>query len=265
MVKRNAETDTAQRVAVVTGGSSGIGEAIARRLAGRGWQCVLLARGLERLETVAGSIGAEAEQCDVADRGQVDRVAAQVLERHPRIHLLVNNAGIPGGGGFVDLDVERIELVTRVNYLGSVWALRAFLPGLERAVPSDVVTIASVAGTISVGASGPYSAAKHAQLAFSRSVAVELAPRGIRVHSIAPGWVDTDRFPDHTLGRVLPDWVVIDPDRVAKAVLRALDRNRREVFVPAWYRPVPVLHALAPGLAARLLSFARERRMRTRR
>jgi uncharacterized protein len=192
----------------------------------------------------------------------VQRVAETVTARHPRVHLLVNNAGIPGGGGFLELDDERIELVTRVNYLGSVWALRAFLPALERAAPSDVVTIASVAGTIAVGASGPYTAAKHAQLAFSRTIAVELAPRGVRVHSIAPGWVETDRFPDHTLGRAPPRWLVSKPDRVAKAVVRALDRNRGEVYVPAWYRPVPVVHALAPGLFVRLFSTLRERRIR---
>jgi short-subunit dehydrogenase len=223
---------------------------------------VLLARGVERLRAVAESVGGEAEACDVADREQVLRVAARVLARHERIDLLVNNAGIPGGGGFLTLDDARIELVTWINYLGSVWALRAFLPGLERAAPSDVVTIASVAGTISVGASGPYAAAKHAQLAFSRSVAVELAPRGIRVHSIAPGWVETDRFPDQNIVRRLPSWAVSDADRVARAVLRALDRNRREVYVPAWYRPVPVVQALAPGLLTRLFSAVQRRRMR---
>jgi NAD(P)-dependent dehydrogenase (short-subunit alcohol dehydrogenase family) len=214
------------------------------------------------LRAVADGLGAEPEQCDVADRQQVGQVAARVLERHDRIGLLVNNAGIPGGGGFLDLDDERIERVTRINYLGSVWALRAFLPGLERAAPSDVVTIASVAGTIAVGASGPYTAAKHAQLAFSRTVAVELAPRGIRVHSIAPGWVETDRFPDPSIARALPAWAVGDADRVARAVLRALDRNRREVFVPAWYRPAPLLQALAPTLTTRLFSALRMRRMR---
>jgi NAD(P)-dependent dehydrogenase (short-subunit alcohol dehydrogenase family) len=253
-----------QDVAVITGGSSGIGAAIARRLADRGWRCVLLARGQERLETVAAEIGAEAEPCDVGDRQQVEAVARRVGERHPAVRLLVNNAGIPGGGGFLDVGADRVEQVTRTNYLGSVWSLLAFLPLLERSAPSDVVTMASVAATIAVGASGPYTAAKHAQLAFSRSVAAELAPRGIRVHSIAPGWVETDRFPDSNLGIDLPDWIVIQPERVADAVLRALDRNRREVFVPAWYRPVPVLQALAPGLLARGFVWLRSRRGRRR-
>jgi uncharacterized protein len=136
--------------------------------------------------------------------------------------------------------------VTRTNYLGSVWSLRAFLPLLERGAPSDVVNIASVAGTVAIGASGPYAAAKHAQLAFSRSLMVELAPRRIRVHSILPGWVETDRFPDHTLRRRLPRFLVMQPDRVADAVVDALEHNRREVFVPQLYRVAAAAHAVAP-------------------
>ncbi len=173
-------------VAVITGGSSGIGAATARALHGRGWRCVLLARGRERLETVAAEIGGEAEVCDVADRTSVDDAAARVAERHEAIGLLVLNSGIPGGGGFLELPPERIELVTGVNFLGSVWGLRAFLPLLEAGAPSDVVVVASVAGTAVPLTSGPYSASKHAQLAFARSVGYELAPRGIRMHAVNP-------------------------------------------------------------------------------
>jgi short-subunit dehydrogenase len=168
------------------------------------------------------------------------------------VNLLVNSAGIPGGGGFLAVSPERIEEVTRTNYLGSVWCLRALLPLLERAAPSDVVNIASVAGTIAIGTSGPYTAAKHAQLAFSRNVTVELAPRRIRVHSILPGWVETDRFPDHTLQRQLPGFLVMQPDRVADAVARALDHNRREVFIPGFFRLAAAAHAVAPATLGRL-------------
>ena len=122
------------------------------------------ARREELLRKLAEEVGGEYEVCDVADRDAVDRTAAAVLERHPQIKLLVNNAGIPGRTGFVDSDPERIELVTRVNYLGGVWCLRAFLPGLLAAAPSDVVNVASVAGTVTAGTSGPYSASKHAQV-----------------------------------------------------------------------------------------------------
>jgi len=122
-----------QRIAVITGGSSGIGAAIARRLTERGWQCVLLARTEERLRGVAEEIGAEWKVCDVGDRAAVERVATEIRGRHPAIHLLVCNAGIPGRTGFLTAEPERIEDVMRVNYLGALWCVRAFLPALEGA------------------------------------------------------------------------------------------------------------------------------------
>ena len=241
-----------RQVAVVTGGSSGIGAAIARTLAGRGWQLVLLARGEERLAEVAGELGAEQEVCDVADRAEVERVAAAVRERHPSIRLLVNNAGIPGGGGFLDLEPDQIEKLVRTNYLGSVWCLRAFLPALEAGAPADLVNIASVAGTIAAGHSGPYSASKHAQLAFSRSVGVELAGSGITVHTVIPGFIDTPGFPNRARFRSrLLQGLVADPELVADQVVRGIERNRLEQFVPRWYRPAAIVQAAAPGLLAR--------------
>jgi uncharacterized protein len=256
---RETSTD-ARQVAVVTGGSGGIGEAISRRLVGRGWLCVLLARRRERLEALADELGVEFEVCDVADREQVERAAAAVTERHFAIKLLVNNAGIPGRRSFLELEPERIEHVLRVNYLGSVWALRAFVPALERGSPSDVVNIVSAAGTIAFPPSGPYSASKHAQLAFSRATAAELRKRGIRVHTVNPGFVETEGFPQRTVLRnPFLRRGVIGPDRVAEHVLSALERDRIETYVPSWYRLPAILQALAPGLLARVLGRAKVR------
>jgi NAD(P)-dependent dehydrogenase (short-subunit alcohol dehydrogenase family) len=241
------------RVAVVTGGSSGIGAATARLLASRGWRCVLLARGAERLERVAEEIGAEAEACDVSDRAQVEAAAARVADRHPAVHLLVANAGIPGGGGYLDLPPERIEQVITTNYLGSIWTLRAFVPLLEAGAPSDVVNVASVAGVYaSGGSSGPYAASKHAQLAFSRGVAAELAPRGIRVHSVSPGPVWTEGFPQNRFQGTRFERFVLEPERVAEAILRAVDRGKPESFVFGAFRVAGVLQAAFPGTLARL-------------
>jgi uncharacterized protein len=247
------------KVAVVTGGSSGIGAATARLLTARGWRCILLARGAERLGRLAGQIGAEPEVCDVSDRQQVEAAAARVAERHPAVHLLVSNAGIPGGGRFLDLPPERIEEVIATNYLGSVWALRAFLPLLEAGAPSDVVNVASIAGVYSVGgSSGPYAASKHAQLAFSRGVAAELAPRGIRVHAVNPGPVRTDGFPQNRLKGTRLDRFVLPPERVAAAILRAVERGKPESYVFGAYRVAGVLQAAFPGTLVRF--YTRRRR-----
>ncbi len=246
-----------EQIAVVTGGSSGIGAALARALGERGWHCVLLARREEPLQKLAEEVAGEYEVCDVGDRAAVERTAAAVLARHPEIKLLVNNAGIPGRTGFVDSDPERIELVTRVNYLGSVWCLNAFLPGLLAAVPSDVVNIASVAGTVTAGTSGPYSASKHAQVSFSRAVTAELHPRGVRVHTVMPGFVETEGFPQRSVFPRFMHKVIAEPEDVAKAVLHALDTDKREIYVPWYYRFATLSQALFPGSVARTAASGR--------
>jgi short-subunit dehydrogenase len=247
-------------VAVVTGGSSGIGAATARTLAARGWQCVLVARGAERLEAVAAELGAQAEVCDVSDRAQVDDLAARIGERHTGIGLLVNNAGFTGRRGFLELVPGEVESIVDTVYLGSVWCVRALLPLLEAGRPSHVVNVASVAGMFAHGSSGPYAAAKHAQLAFSRSIRAELAPRGVRVHTVNPGPVETPGFPQrHLLSRRLGSRLVLQPEQIAEAIVRAVERDRAEVVVPRYLRVAGAVQALAPGTLARLSTRVRGR------
>lgn len=248
---------TTPRVAVVTGASSGIGEATARELSREGWHCVLLARRADRLERIGGEIGAEWEACNVRDRAQVDEVAERVLARHSAIALLVNNAGVPGRGTFVSTSPETVERVIETNYLGGVWCTRAFMPGLRAAAAdgAHVVNVVSVAGTIAFAPAGPYAAAKHAQLAFSRSLAATLRSDGIQVHTILPGFVETEGFtPRSNLRSRLMRRFVIDADDVARAIVKAIERGRQEMTVPWFpYRPVSIFQALFPGVLARLV------------
>jgi short-subunit dehydrogenase len=238
------------RIAVVTGASSGIGAEIARLLARRGWRCVLLARREDRLRALADEIGGEYEVCDITDREAVERVAARILERHSSVHLLVNNAGIPARTNFLDGDPEA---VMRTNYLGGIWCLRAFLPGLEAAAPSHVVNVVSIAGAVAFPPSGPYSASKHAQLAFSRATAAQLRGRGIRVHTVKPGFVETEGFPQKWLPRPLRR-LVIGPEKIADHVVTSVERGRGETTVPRYYAVASVVQALFPNLLARVLA-----------
>jgi NAD(P)-dependent dehydrogenase (short-subunit alcohol dehydrogenase family) len=228
------------RIAVVTGASSGIGAATCCALRAGGWRVV----GLSRSRAPDAD---EHETCDVTDREDVDAVAARILERHPRLSVLVNNAGIPARTGFLAADPERIEAVIRTNYLGSVWCLRAFLPGLEPG--SHLVNVVSVAGTV---ADGPYSASKHAQLAFSRAVAVELGRRGIAVHTVNPGYVETPGFPQRARFGFLMRRTIVDAPFVAGRILAAIEQDKREIFVPRWYRPAAWIQAILPGTVAKL-------------
>jgi short-subunit dehydrogenase len=244
------------RVAVVTGASSGIGEATARELARRGWLCVLLARRADRLEPLAAEIGGEWEVCDVRDRAQVDEVAARVLERHSAVALLVNNAGVPGRGSFVSTSPETVERVLETNYYGGVWCSRAFLPGLRAAAPgAHIVNVVSIAGTIAFAPAGPYAASKHAQLAFSRSLAATLRAEGIQVHTLLPGFVETEGFqPRTTLRSSLMRRFVIDSEDVAGAILEAVEKGKREITIPWFpYRFASMFQALFPGMIGRLV------------
>ena len=138
----------------------------------------------------------------------------------------------------------------RTNYLGAVWCVRALQAGLQRG--SHVVNVVSVAGTVALAQGGPYAASKHAQLAFSRSLAGLLAPRGVQVHTVLPGFVETEGFPQRA---ALPSRffrrAVIEPELVAKRLVDAVESGKRELFVPRWYRAFAVAQALAPGLVAR--------------
>jgi short-subunit dehydrogenase len=241
---------------VVTGASSGIGEATARELARRGWHCVLLARREDRLRHIASEIGGEWELCDVANRERVHEVAAGILERHPVVGLLVNNAGMPARGSFLEIDPDLIEQVIDVNYLGGVWCLRAFLPGLQsgaRSGGAHVVNLVSVAGTVAFAPAGAYAAAKHAQLAFSRSTAALLRGSGIRVLTVMPGFVETEGFPQHSvLSSRLMRRFVIEPNEVAAKIVDAVESGKREITVPWFpYRLISIAQALVPGIFSR--------------
>lgn len=247
---------------MVTGASSGIGESVARALSARGWRCVLVARREERLRHLAEELGGELEVCDVGDRAAVEAMAARVLERHPRVELLVNNAGMAERDTFVDADLDLVERVLYVNYLGSVWCTRALLPGLRAAAPprrrragrAHVVNVVSIAGAIAFARSGPYVASKHAQLAFSRCLRPTLGRSGIAVHTILPGFVETEGFPQRDLlARRRSRWLVVEPARVAAAVVRAVEDGRAEMTVPWFpYWIAIVAHGVAPGLVRKV-------------
>jgi short-subunit dehydrogenase len=174
------------------------------------------------------------------------------------VALLVNNAGVPGRGTFVSTSPETVERVVETNYLGGVWCTRAFMPGLRSAAAAGdahVVNVVSVAGTIAFAPAGPYAAAKHAQLAFSRSLAATLRSEGIQVHTLLPGFVETEGFtPRSNLRSGLMRRFVLDSDDVARAIVKMIEKGRNEMTVPWFpYRPVSIFQTLFPGVLARLV------------
>lgn len=200
------------RTAVVTGASSGIGAATARRLAEDGFAVVVAARREDRLAALAAEIGARPVRLDVTDQASVDALAAALDD----CELLVNNAG-----GAVGLDPVAAadpagwQQMFDVNVLGTLRVTKALLPLLRAGAGGTVVTITSTAASVNYEGGGGYSAAKHAEHALTETLRLELSGVPVRVIEIAPGMVRTDEFTLNRLGG--------DRDRAA-ALYEGVDR-----------------------------------------
>lgn len=180
---------TTRGTAVVTGASSGIGAACAARLAGAGWDVVVGARRVDRLEAVAAEVGARALPLDVTDPTSVAAFAAQV----EGCRLLVNNAG--GAIGLepvAEADLEAWQAMYDSNVLGAVRVTQALLPQLVGSGAGHVVTIGSIAGLEAYPGGGGYNAAKHAVRAVMEVLRMELLGQPVRVTEIDPGMVETE-------------------------------------------------------------------------
>jgi NADP-dependent 3-hydroxy acid dehydrogenase YdfG len=185
------------RIAVVTGASSGIGAATAQRLAAEGFQVVLGARRMERLEPLAASIGARALPLDVTDPASVAAFAGAL----DRVDVLVNNAGGAFDAAAVaDADLDSWARTYEVNVLGTVRLTKAMLPLLRASGAGDVLFISSTAALVSYEGGASYTAAKHGVHTLAETLRLELNGEPVRVMEIAPGMVRTEEFSLNRLG-----------------------------------------------------------------
>jgi NAD(P)-dependent dehydrogenase (short-subunit alcohol dehydrogenase family) len=176
--------------ALITGGSSGIGLAIARMLRDEGYALTLAARKLDRLETAAAALDAASLAVDVRDEESCTRLVATHLERHGGLDVLVNCAGVGIAGRLGDMPTKHFDLQQSVNLRGAFLVTREALPALREA-RGYVVNLASIAGTLATPGLGAYGAAKAALIALTRSLDREEAGNGVRVTAVCPGFVDT--------------------------------------------------------------------------
>ena len=237
-------------VVVVTGASSGIGEATAVAFAKRGARVALAARRTERLESLADRIEraggrALALPCDVTDPRDLGTLRAVVEEALGPVDILVNNAGIPGGGEFADLDETQIRRVVDVNLMGVLYGTHVFLPSMLARGRGHIVNIASLAGRFATPGASVYTATKHAVIAFSEAVNYETEPRSVLVTAVNPGFVATEGFPANGI----PSRLVMPAERVAETVVRVIrDEIAPECSVPRWASPFQAFRVLTPPL-----------------
>jgi short-subunit dehydrogenase len=246
--------DFQDRIALITGSSSGIGRCLALDLAARGAIVVGCGRSLERLEELAtelhrSSPASTVIECDVAQLDQVRAMVTNVLSEFGKIDILINNAGAGMRRPFVETPIGVIEEIIRINYLGTVYCTHEALPSMIARRSGHIVNISSVAGKIGTLNVAGYCASKFAINGLSESLYHELTPLGIHVSVVCPGPVRTDfnkSFADTPPKS--PAWLVVSPEFVSAAVIRAIEKNRFEVVLPRWLALMCWLKRMTPNL-----------------
>jgi 3-oxoacyl-[acyl-carrier protein] reductase len=188
---------TDKRVAIVTGGSRGIGEAIARQLATDGLHVVALARNADKLSSLVTAIKdsggtAESAVCDIADAKALAETVDGVAERHGRLDVLVNNAGITKDGLFLRMDDADFDEVINTNLKSAFVAMRAAARYIMRSKSGRIINIGSVSGVVGNAGQANYAASKAGLIGLSKTIAKELAGKGVTCNVVAPGFITTD-------------------------------------------------------------------------
>ncbi len=249
------------KVVFITGASSGIGAALAREFARQGADVALAARRTDRLSQVAADVERAGRRalvmaCDVTRDGDVERTVAETLERLGRIDVVVANAGFGVMGAFEVLDLEAYRRQFETNVFGLLRTLRAGLDAVKR-TRGTLVIMGSVSGYVGFPDSSAYAMSKFAVRALAESLRFELAPAGVAVVLISPGFVASEihqvdnRGIRHPEARPLaPAWLVMKTDRAARQMVRAIARRRREQVITGLGKLVVFLKRHVPALLA---------------
>jgi uncharacterized protein len=247
------------RVIVVTGASSGIGEATARRLAREpGASLVLVGRREQRLSSLADSLGRESTSwvaVDLVDEQAPARIRDHVAQRHGRLDLLVNNAGAAWRAHFADGGYDNVRRTMLINFDAQVRLTEALLSLLRASAPSAIVNVSSTAGRVGRAGAGAYSASKFALAGWSDALFAEERAHGVHVGLVLPGFISTEGFPQSELtAKPWTRWAVSTPERAAEAIYQAGIGRRPERYVPRPYALAAALRVVAPALVRRVLS-----------
>jgi short-subunit dehydrogenase len=243
-------------VVAITGASSGIGEAAARRLAREpDARLVLVARREDRLRRLADELGgATVVAVDLVDPGSAARVREAIEREHGQLDLLVNNAGAAWRATFEEGGSENVERHMKLNFDAQVRLTEELLPLLRQSARSAarrvaVVNIASTAARVSRPRTGAYSASKAALALWSDALHAEERPHGVHVGLVLPGFVATEGFPATELrSSLLTRWIVSEPGPVAEAIVAAGPGGKAERYVPRAYWLAAALRILAPAV-----------------
>jgi short-subunit dehydrogenase len=244
------------KVAVITGASMGIGEAIARLFLEEGAKAVLCSRDLARTKAAEQRIGAGtntlAVACDVSKRDQVDALVKTVMGKFGRIDIFVNNAGFGLNDAVADMDMGELKRMFDTNLFGAIECMQAVIPVMRRQGGGDIVNISSVSGHISTPYMSGYAATKHAMNAVGKAARMELLRHNINVLTVCPGYITTDFVKNMVKGKHAErlgssNKYAVGPEVVAQATLNGLLKRKREIVVPRIYQMFITMYHTLPG------------------
>ncbi len=246
------------RVALITGASSGMGRLLALRMAQKGADIALVARRRSELDEVAKEIRALGRRAlvlpgDVAERAEVFAGASAVLDEFGHVDILVNNAGYGHHRTFLEWDLDDMERMMRVNFFGTLYWTKALLPQMVEARSGWIVVMASVAGKLGVPEESAYAASKFAQVGLAEALSYEVEDLGVHVMTVCPGAINTPFFDEEALRRMpkVAKRLMIEPEVVVDAVINGLAKSKREITVPRLIKSGYIVRTLAPGLMHR--------------
>jgi short-subunit dehydrogenase len=254
------------RVAVVTGGSSGIGQAIALELASCGCKLAVVGTSRPRIDATLALLSAGADGrgyvCDVSDRAAVSALAEAVEQDFGQVHIIVNNAGVTSSAPFTEFDMKLFDRIVQVNFFGVVNCCHAFLPKLQALGRGHIVNMSSMLGFVGVPNQSAYVSSKFAIRGFTESLWAELDGTGIAVSGIYPGTIQSEilkraSFSDDLEKEAMMkmmDRFGIPASVVAKQTVDAIRRRRREVIIGKDAKALVGLKRLYPGLFHQLIA-----------
>jgi short-subunit dehydrogenase len=260
------------KTALVTGAASGIGRAIAHRLAAEGVHLFLADIndvGLAKVVDEVRSAGANVIscRCDVSEPREISATVAEILSRWDGVDLLVNNAGITYYGRTERMSAEHWDKLIRVNLLSHIQFTRELLPSLLARPEAHVLNVCSMFGLLGMPKLAAYTTTKFAMVGFSDSLRAEYGRDGLGVTALCPGFVDTNLFASAPLGesqktpKIPPAIFCTTPEKVARAAIRAIRRDRRRVVISPWAKFLVTAKSLTPGLMDFVFHLGRRKRV----
>jgi short-subunit dehydrogenase len=254
------------KVVVVTGASTGIGEAIARKFAEEGASVVLASRDHSRVEAARERVGyyerTLAVACDIRQREQIVQLLQATLEHFGHVDVWMNNAGHGLQDSVAQMDMQQCRQMFDTNLFGAIEGMQVAIPVMQKQGKGTIINISSIAGHIAVPYMAAYSATKHALNAIGKAARVELMGTGVHVMTVCPGYIATDFAANAVKGkerqRLNRAGEGISAERVANAVFRGYLKRKREIVVPWRDRIVIFLYRTLPGV----VDSAMKRRLR---